>query len=324
MRATSPCLTVANLAVSFSTPEGMIRAVDGVDLSIEGPETVALVGESGCGKSVTALALANLVTAAGATTTGAVRLNGREVLAMTERELTDLRGRLISYIFQDPASSLNPVLSVGSQIAEAIRLHRRGVAAREEVIKLLRLVGLPDPEHRRRSYPHQLSGGMQQRVMIAMALACHPQILVADEPTTALDVTIQAQIYELLGRLQTELRMAVLLVTHNLGLVAANADRVYVMYAGQIVESGPTSRVLRAPAHPYTRGLLAAVPRLRRGGARMQGIDGTVPNPAQMPAGCRFHPRCRQADDRCRRESPAMQPLTDGQCARCHFLKQTT
>ena len=324
MTAQVPWLEVYDLRVSFPTREGTVRAVDGIDLTINGRETVALVGESGCGKSVTALALARLLPGAGTAIGGRVLLKGQDVLALPEPQLRDLRGRVISYIFQDPASSLNPVLTVGDQIGEALRLHRRGVNVRDEVVRLLRMVGLSDPERRARSYSHQLSGGMQQRVMIAMALACHSEILIADEPTTALDVTIQAQIFELLNRLQAELKMAVLLITHNLGLVTANADRVYVMYAGRIVESGASAQVLQAPAHPYTRGLLAAVPRLRRAGTRMKGIRGSVPNPARLPLGCRFHPRCSLADERCRKAEPGLAAATEGHSVRCHYWQQKT
>jgi oligopeptide/dipeptide ABC transporter ATP-binding protein len=211
---------------------------------------------------------------------------------------------------------------VGCQIGEAIRLHRRVNNVEAETVELLRLAGIPEPERRAGSYPHELSGGMQQRVMIAMALACHPRLLVADEPTTALDVTIQAQIFELLGRLRAELNMAVLLITHNLGLVAANAHRVCVMYAGRIVESGSVESVLRDAAHPYTRGLLAAVPRLREGkNKRMSGIEGTVPNPVRLPSGCRFHPRCPKAGVRCREESPEFETVKEGHQVRCHYWK---
>lgn len=316
----APLLAVRDLHVQFRTAEGIIRAVDGVAFDLERDETLALVGESGCGKSVTALSLARLVEGPGLQVQGRVELDGRDVLAMDARDLRAVRGGMIAYVFQDPASSLNPVQTVGAQIGEMIRLHRRGVRVEDEVVSLMRQVGLPDPEARRRAYPHEFSGGMQQRVMIAMALASHPRILVADEPTTALDVTIQAQIFELLGELRRHLHMGVLLITHNLGLVRANAERVCVMYAGQVVESGPTARILGHPAHPYTRGLLASVPRVG-GTGRMPGIEGSVPHPARLPSGCRFHPRCPRAAERCRTDVPLPESAGEGQVVRCHFWK---
>jgi peptide/nickel transport system ATP-binding protein len=320
--APTPILDLRDLRVTFQTDEGTIRAVDGIDLAVNGNETVALVGESGCGKSVASLALARLVWGPGLEITGEARLLDRDLLNVPERELRRLRGATVSYIFQDPMASLNPVKPVGDQIAEAIRLHRKVPDIEAEVVRLMGLVGLPEPEARRRAYPHQFSGGMQQRVMIAMALACHPRLLVADEPTTALDVTIQAQIFRLLAALRAEFKMAVLLITHNLGLVAQNAERVYVMYSGRIMEAGPSAQVLRRSAHPYTRGLLAAVPRLRRAAERMTGIDGTVPHPAHLPAGCRFHPRCKYADDHCRAVEPEMLTVEEGHQTRCHYWKQ--
>jgi oligopeptide/dipeptide ABC transporter ATP-binding protein len=322
MNPVDPILKVTDLRVRFETADGTVRAVDGVDFEIGRDETVALVGESGCGKSVASLALARLVAGPGLNLGGSVVLMGRDVLAMPERQVRDLRGAGIAYIFQDPAASLNPVKTIGSQIAEAIRLHRREADADAETAELLTRVGLPAGGGYARAYPHQFSGGMQQRAMIAMALACRPQLLVADEPTTALDVTIQAQIFRLLDDLRRQFRMAVLLITHNLGLVAQNASRVYVMYAGRIMETGPVAGVLRRPAHPYTKGLLAAVPRLARATERMVGIEGTVPHPARLPSGCRFHPRCRMAEDACRAGEPGLQTVTEGQSSRCHFWKR--
>lgn len=317
-----PILEVSDLRVTFQSGEGDVRAVDGIDIEIYEDETVAVVGESGCGKSVAALALARLVTGGGHSIKGLIRLGAHDVLGMPERDLRRIRGAMISYVFQDATSSLNPVQTVGAQIAEVIRLHRKVPDVTAEVVRLMKLVGLPEAERRRRDYPHQFSGGMQQRVMIAMALACHPKVLVADEPTTALDVTIQAQIFRLLRKLRSELGMAVLLITHNLGLVAENADRVHVMYAGRLVEAGTAGDILKQGRHPYTKGLLKAVPRLGGTAERLTGIPGTVPHPARLPRGCRFHPRCDLADDRCRSEEPAMADVAEGHRVRCHYWKR--
>jgi peptide/nickel transport system ATP-binding protein len=319
----SALVSVEDLRVYFGDPAKPVRAVDGVSFSIHRGETVALVGESGCGKSVTSMALARLVPQPpGVYAGGRVLLNGRDVLTMKERELRALRGNEVSYIFQDPGASLNPVFRIGYQIAEAMRLHRRDVHFREETRELLRLVGMTDPDRAARAYPHELSGGMQQRAMIAMALACRPKLLVADEPTTALDVTIQAQILELLVSLQKQLGMAILLITHNLGLVAGVAHRVHVMYAGQMVEAGLTEDVLRRPKHPYTRGLLNAVPRLTGSRERLTGIEGVVPNPARLPTGCRFHPRCPYARDICVSREPEAESAAAQHEVRCHVWRE--
>ncbi len=315
-------IEVEALRVCFGSKKRPIRAVDGVSFSIHAGQTVALVGESGCGKSVTALSLARLVPQPpGWYAGGTIRYEGRDVMAMSSRALRDLRGDDIAYVFQEPGSSLNPVFRVGEQIAESIRLHRKDADVDKEVVDLMRLVGLPDPETRSKAYPHELSGGMQQRVMIAMALACKPRLLVADEPTTALDVTIQAQILDLLAALQKELGMAVLLITHNLGLVADAADWVNVMYAGRLVESGPAREVLSDPRHPYTRALLAAVPRLEADQGRLMGIEGSVPSPAHWPEGCRFHPRCPYAQAACRCDEPQEETLEDWKVS-CHFWRE--
>ncbi|MFH1477878.1 MAG: ABC transporter ATP-binding protein [Verrucomicrobiota bacterium] len=321
MNTPESLLTVDQLSVFFRTRTEPVQAVSGVTFNVMPSETVALVGESGCGKSVTALALTRLVAAPGYVAGGSIRFGGRDVLAMDRAQLRQMRGAEIAYIFQEPATSLNPVFRIGWQIAEALKLHFPGIAVREKVVSLLNRVGLPDPELRLSAYPHELSGGMQQRVMIAMALACRPRLLVADEPTTALDVTIQAQILDLLVRLQGELGMAMLLITHNLGLVAGVARRVNVMYAGRIVERGMVAEILGQSAHPYTRGLMAAVPRLSGGKTRMTGIPGAVPNPACLPAGCPFHPRCPKAQPLCRQEDPIETIITEDHCVRCHFWK---
>jgi peptide/nickel transport system ATP-binding protein len=313
-----PLLRVRDLKTYFVTEQGSgtARAVDGVSFEVYPGETLGLVGESGCGKTVTSLSLLRLIPEPpGHIRPGSfVEFEGRNLLTLGLRELRAIRGNQIAMIFQEPLTSLNPVLTVGDQIAEAAILHQ-GLArraARRRTIEMLRLVGIPDPAERVDHYPHQMSGGMRQRVMIAMALVCHPKLLIADEPTTALDVTIQAQILELLKRLQTELGMAVLLITHDLGIVAGAADRVVVMYAGQVVEQAPTGQLFAHPLHPYTEGLLASVPRLDatagRGRSRLHSIPGQVPAATAWPEGCRFHPRCPYAWDRCRREEP---PLLD-------------
>lgn len=316
-------LEVKGLKTFFKGSDAHVHAVDGVDLVISQDETVALVGESGCGKSVLSLSLARLVPRPGFHPEGVIRFKGTNVLEMNDRQLTQLRGGEISYVFQEPGSSLNPVFRVGYQIAEAVKLHAGEEsggpqATRARVLQLMEMVGLPDPERRIDAYPHELSGGQQQRVMIAMALACSPSLLVADEPTTALDVTIQAQILELLSDLQRRLHMAILLITHNLGLVADMAHFVYVMYAGRVVETGQTEDLLTRPAHPYTRGLLDAVPRLASTGP-LKGIPGSVPHPAHLPVGCKFAPRCPRRQDVCERSEPQLETAGDGRSVRCFF-----
>jgi oligopeptide/dipeptide ABC transporter ATP-binding protein len=316
-------LAVRDLKVYFRTGDEArpVKAVDGVSLTIREGETVALVGESGSGKSVTALSLARLLPGAAYVAGGSVRFEGEDVLAMDDRRLRELRGGRIAYIFQEPSTSLNPVFTVGWQIAEAVRVHASAADPQREAVRLMRLVGLPDPERRCRSYPHEMSGGMQQRVMIAMALACKPRLLVADEPTTALDVTIQAQILELLAELQQQLRMGILLITHNFGLVARMARFIHVMYAGRIVEAGPTRDVLTEPRHPYTKALLRAVPRLRAPVRELAEVRGSIPSLADLPAGCAFNPRCPQAAERCRVEEPAEEAAGTERTVRCHFWK---
>ncbi len=320
-------LEIRDLEVQFATEDGAVRAVDGVSLSIGEAETLALVGESGCGKSVTALSIARLVPEPPSRVTGgSIMPEGVNTLAMNSRELRSLRGAKVAYVFQEPGSALNPVFRVGDQIGEAIRLHRdlRGGAVAAEVLRLLKLVGIPAPEARMREYPHQLSGGMQQRVMIAMALASRPRLLVADEPTTALDVTIQAQILSLLLDLKERLGMAMLLITHNLGVVAQVADRVAVMYAGRIVEEAPVEALLRLPRHPYTRGLLDSIPKLGLGAERLSTIGGSVPHPGEMPPGCKFAPRCSIARAECHLAEPALEEIEPGRKVRCPFWKSVS
>jgi len=315
-------LEIDGLVTEFATEHGRVRAVDGVSFAVPKGKTVGVVGESGCGKSVTALSIMRLVAdPPGKIAGGRVVLDGTDLLALPEREMRARRGKSLSMIFQEPMTSLNPVFTVGEQVAEAVRVHEKAsrAAARARAVEMFRLVGIPAPEERVRAYPHQLSGGMRQRVMIAMALACRPKLLIADEPTTALDVTIQAQILELLGRLQRELDMAVLLITHDLGVVAETCDEVVVMYAGRIVEAAPTAALLAAPRHPYTAGLLASVPRLDDSGDRLNEIPGMVPPLHARPPGCKFQDRCPRVQDRCRAEEPPLEPLAPGHLVRCFF-----
>src|SRR3989441_465756 len=317
-----PLLEIKSLKLDFDSGENAVRAVDDVSLAIEAGETVCLVGESGCGKSVTALSIARLVsTPPGQYAGGEILLNGRDVLKMSKTELRELRGGVVSYVFQEPAASLNPVLRVGSQIKESLKLHRPQKANDAEVIRLLKLVGIPSPELRLKDYPFQLSGGMQQRVMIAMALASEPKLLVADEPTAALDVTIQAQILDLLRDLQQRLGMAILLITHNLGIVGDMADRVAVMYAGQIVELSPAEDLLRRPLHPYTKALLNSVPKLTDGASRLSAIPGNVPRLGNFSPGCRFYPRCPTARPECANRMPELRELEPARWVRCLYAE---
>jgi oligopeptide/dipeptide ABC transporter ATP-binding protein len=314
-----PLLDIRNLQTFFFTATGLIKAINGVDLQIETGETLALVGESGCGKSMTALSLLRLVPDPGRIVGGDILFAGRDLLRMPIEEMRRVRGNRIGMIFQEPMTSLNPVLRVGEQVAESLRLHQghNRAQAATEAVTMLTKVGLPDAEDRARDYPHQLSGGMRQRVMIAMALACNPQLLIADEPTTALDVTIQAQIMELLADCKAERGMATLLITHDLGIVAQYANRVAIMYAGRIMESAPVRELFAAPAHPYTRGLLACVPKLGEKRQRLTPIEGTIPNPGQLPEGCSFLDRCPEAFAPCRGELPPLREFRPGHQVRC-------
>jgi len=310
---------IKNLVLEFVTPR-VLRAVDRLSLTISAGETVCLVGESGCGKSVTALSIARLVPSPPARyPAGQILIEGRDVLAMSKKELREIRGGVVSYVFQEPSASLNPVFRIGSQIKESLKLHRPGKATDAEVIRLLKLVGIPAPDSRLKDYPHQLSGGMQQRVMIAMALASEPKLLVADEPTTALDVTIQAQILDLLKELKQRLGMSILLITHNLGIVGDIADRVAVMYAGQIVELAPALELLRRPLHPYTQALMAAVPKLGHETERLMAIPGNVPLLGAFPSGCRFHPRCPIVQPDCPVNPPQLLEVEPGRWVRCPY-----
>lgn len=320
-------LELRGLRTYFPTDDGFAQAVDGVDLTVERGETVALVGESGCGKSVTALSILDLVPPPGQVRTGEVLFKGRDLRKLEAEELRRLRGNEIAMVFQEPMTSLNPVYTVGEQIAETVR-HHRGLdrrAARAVALEMLELVGIPSPQERLDAYPHQLSGGMRQRVVIAIAMSCDPALLIADEPTTALDVTVQAQILGLFARLQERSGMGLLLITHNLGLVAETADRVCVMYAGRIVEEAAVDQLLRKPRHPYTIGLMRSLPERARRGEPLETIAGTVPDPARFPSGCRFRPRCPLAREECEESEPELSAAgapDDPHVAACHFLDE--
>ncbi|MGE0758931.1 MAG: ABC transporter ATP-binding protein [Pirellulaceae bacterium] len=324
-----PLIEINDLSTHFFTEEGTVKAVDHVSLAIPRGRTLGLVGESGCGKSVTAMSLMRLVARPGQIVAGSVLLHDAgktvDLLRLPETQMRRVRGGKIAMIFQEPMTSLNPVFTLGSQIVEAIRLHesvnRR--EAKQRALELLRKVRIPAPEQRMDEYPHQLSGGMRQRVMIAMALACQPSLLIADEPTTALDVTIQAQILDLLRDLQQENGMSVLLITHDLGIVAEMADEVAVMYAARIVERAPTRQLFARPHHPYTLGLFASRPRVgMTKSERLNQISGTVPSPLRFPAGCRFHPRCPYAEPVCRDEEPRLRQVGEQHTASCHFAER--
>ncbi len=311
-------LHIEGLTVSF----GGVRVVDDVTLDVPAGKTVGLVGESGSGKSVTALSVLRLLQ--GAEVSGRIQFRGQDLLTLPEKDLRAVRGNRIAMVFQDPMTSLNPVLTVGEQVAEVVRLHEKKPRkeAWKRAVEMLEVTGVPAPEERARSYPHELSGGMRQRVMIAMALACKPDVLIADEPTTALDVTVQAQILDLLRTLQRDIGMSVLLITHDLGVVAETCEIVYVMYAGRIVERAPVQAVFRRPRHPYTLGLLASIPGVddvvdEHGRHRLRAIPGAVPSPGKHPAGCRFQDRCDRADEDCRRKEPALEAAGPDQLARC-------
>jgi oligopeptide/dipeptide ABC transporter ATP-binding protein len=320
----TPLLAIEDLAVEFSTDAGRFRAVDGVSVDVSAGEIVAVVGESGSGKSVTALSVLRLLPCPpGRIAAGRVLFQGRDLLALGPEEIRAVRGRHIGMVFQEPMTSLNPLLSIGRQLTEAMRLHLKlsKSAARDRALELLALVGISDAERRLKQYPHEMSGGMRQRIMIAMAVSCEPQLIIADEPTTALDVTIQAQILELLQGLCRRLGVALVIITHNLGVVARYADRVNVMYAGRIVERGEAGRLYARPAHPYTAGLLNSVPRLDRPrGAHLDPIPGSPPDPAALASGCAFRPRCRLATAECAVAAPPLSGLRDGRATACYHF----
>jgi len=321
MTKDTPLLEVKGLRTEFRSGGSSFAAVDGISFSLAPGETLGIVGESGCGKSVTSLSIMRLVpNPPGRITAGEIKLEGRNLLDLPEGDMRAIRGDDIAMIFQEPMTSLNPVQTVGNQIIEAVQLHRSlsAAAARARALEMLQLVKIPSPETRLDEYPHQLSGGMRQRVMIAMALACDPKLLIADEPTTALDVTIQAQILDLLRDLRERTGAAIMLITHDLGVVAELAHRVIVMYAGRIVEEAPVGLLFADPQHPYTLGLLGSIPRLGSDGdERLTAIEGVVPNPYALPHGCRFSPRCALADEKCRAEQPALREIAPGHRAAC-------
>jgi oligopeptide transport system ATP-binding protein len=316
-------LRVEGLTIDFETEEGVLKAVRGIDFSIRKGEVLGLVGESGCGKSVTALSILRLVSSPpGRIAGGAILFQGEDLLRLSPGRMQKVRGDRISMIFQEPMTSLNPLYPVGDQIMEAITLHQglRRAEAREKAVSVLDKVGIPDPVLRMKHYPYQLSGGMRQRVMIAIALSCRPELLIADEPTTALDVTIQAQILDLLGRLREEIQMAMLLITHNLALVKNIAHRLAIMYAGKIVETAPTRTLFENPLHPYTRGLFECIPRLKGKREVLSTIAGVLPDPLDPLEGCAFQARCGTVSDRCLREEPPLREFAPGHSVSCHFL----
>jgi oligopeptide/dipeptide ABC transporter ATP-binding protein len=316
-----PLLRIENLQTHFFTSNGVVKAVDGVSLEVAQGGTLGVVGESGSGKSVTALSILRLVSEPGRIVGGKILLGDTDILTLPDDKLREVRGGRVAMIFQEPMTSLNPVFTIGDQIEEAVELHQKGLSKAErraKVVESLSLVRVPDPERVVRSYPHELSGGMRQRAMIAMALACRPALLIADEPTTALDVTIQAQVLELLKELQQKLKMALILITHDLGIIAETVERVAVMYAGRVVETGRTEDLFASPRHPYTRALLKSLPTLETK-ERLQTIPGSVPDLAHLPRGCSYQDRCEKVQTRCREEEPPLEPKDGDRAARCFF-----
>jgi peptide/nickel transport system ATP-binding protein len=321
-------LEIEDLQTHFRTPDGVNRAVDGLSLKVEAGQTLAIVGESGCGKSVTAMSVLRLIPEPPGKIAGRIRFQGRDLLKLTRAEMRDIRGNDISMIFQEPMTALNPVLTIGRQIGETLRLHQRleRAAAEGRAVEMLTLVGIPEPERRVDDYPHQLSGGMRQRVMIAMALSCNPKLLIADEPTTALDVTVQAQILDLMRDLKRRVGAAIVLITHDLGVVAEVAEHVVVMYAGRKVEEAPVRQLFGRPRHPYTRGLLGAVPKigssLNEEQSRLSEIRGTVPSLKQRLQGCVFAGRCPEATAMCQAAAPALEAKAAGHLVACHYAER--
>lgn len=315
----SAILEVKNLKTHFFTDKGVVKAVDGVSFEVKESKTLGIVGESGCGKSITAMSLMRLLSKPGRIVDGQILYKGDDLVNFEEEAMRMIRGNEISIIFQEPMTSLNPVFTIGYQIMEVVILHQKisNEEARAKAIEMLKIVGIPRAEKIVDEYPHQLSGGMRQRVMIAMALACQPRILIADEPTTALDVTIQAQILELMNDLKNKLNTAIIIITHDLGVIAEMADDVIVMYSGKIVEKTSVNRIFAEPTHPYTLGLLASVPKINVDAEFLDSIEGSVPNPLKLPEGCHFNPRCKFATEQCRREEPVLKELSPGHYVSC-------
>ncbi|HHV26486.1 ABC transporter ATP-binding protein [Anaerosalibacter bizertensis] len=320
-------LEVKDLKTYFYTDDGIVKAVDGVNFSVESGKTIGIVGESGCGKSVTAMSILRLIPdPPGKIVNGEVLFDGKDLTKVSEDELRHIRGNDISVIFQEPMTSLNPVFTVGYQIMEALMLHQKlsEGEAKKKAIEMIKLVGIPRAEKIVDEYPHQLSGGMRQRVMIAMALSCQPKLLIADEPTTALDVTIQAQILELMNELKNKLNTSIMLITHDLGVVAEMSDHVIVMYSGKVVEDAPVDELFKNPRHPYTIGLMNSIPSLIEEGERLESIKGAVPNPLYLPKGCYFHPRCKFATDECRNGQPELREIAPGHKVSCFRAEEVT
>lgn len=320
MPSNSVLLDVKNLTVTFQSQEGLVKAVDNLDFQLHEGETLGIVGESGSGKSVTSLAIMGLIpNPPGKVSAGEIYYNNKNLLTIKEREMRNLRGNEIAMIFQEPMTSLNPILSCGFQIGESLRLHRglKKSQTKKETVKLLDDVGIPDPEKSINRFPHELSGGMRQRVMIAMALACEPKILIADEPTTALDVTIQAQILDLMDRLRKNKQTSIIMITHDLGVVAEISDRVMVMYSGQSVEIAPTRKLFSNSLHPYTKGLIATIPEITKEKIRLKEIPGLAPNPTEKIKGCSFYPRCTYVMDKCKTDTPNMEKISEDHFVRC-------
>lgn len=323
-----PLLKVENLKVSFKIKKQKTAAVEDVNFSLDEGKIIGIVGESGCGKSVTATSILRLMppSLCEIDENSKILFQGKDLSKASNAEMRDVRGNKISMIFQEPMTSLNPVYTIGAQMVEMLQTHQKISKhdAMQKSIEMLEKVGIPSPEQRIKEYPHQLSGGMRQRVMIAMALSCNPKLLIADEPTTALDVTIQAQILELMKKLKDSHDMGIILITHDLGIVADFCDRVLIFYTGQIVESAPVRDLFREPLHPYTKGLIRALPKISEQTDRLEAIEGMVPDADQMPEGCHFHPRCPYATDRCRKEAPALTQTPDGRCVRCFLYGEVT
>ena len=318
-------LEIKDLSVEFKNGSGGIKVISDLNLSVGKNETLGIVGESGSGKSVTSLSIMRLHNPKSTVVKGEIDLDGTDLLALSEKEMQQVRGNKIAMIFQEPMTSLNPIHTCGKQIMEPILLHTKATKkeAKEKALKLLELCGIPDPQHRFSEYPHQLSGGMRQRIMIAIALACNPELLIADEPTTALDVTIQAQILQLMKDIKSKTNMSIIMITHDLGIVSDFCDRVAIMYTGEIVESAPVRTLFADPLHPYTKGLINALPRLSKSVKRLEAIEGMVPDADKMLKGCHFNERCKFATERCKKEHPDLQTLEDGRCVRCFLFDNT-